>query len=80
MSIAFLKKIGAILAGLILIVVGIALLVLPGPGIVLILAGLAVWGTEFHWAKRLVTPVQDWLKRHLKRERPDPPSNQPPKQ
>jgi uncharacterized protein (TIGR02611 family) len=34
-----------------LVVVGLILLVLPGPGVVLLIAGLAVLATEFAWAK-----------------------------
>lgn len=34
-----------------LVVVGIVLLVLPGPGIPMIIAGLAVLATEFAWAQ-----------------------------
>jgi hypothetical protein len=41
----------AVLGGL-LTLAGIALLVLPGPGFVLVAAGLAVLATEFEWAKR----------------------------
>lgn len=41
----------AMLGGLLLIA-GIALLVLPGPGFVLIAAGLAVLATRFDWAKK----------------------------
>jgi uncharacterized protein (TIGR02611 family) len=78
MSIAFLKKLGVALVGLILVLIGLALLVLPGPGIVIILAGLAVWGTEFHWARRLLAPIQKWLKRFLKRERPGSDPDRPP--
>ncbi|MGI8615914.1 MAG: PGPGW domain-containing protein, partial [Actinomycetota bacterium] len=33
---------------------GLAMLVLPGPGIVVILAGLAILGTEYVWAQRLL--------------------------
>lgn len=33
-----------------LVVVGVALCVLPGPGLLLIIAGLAVLATEFAWA------------------------------
>jgi len=39
-------------------VVGIALLVLPGPGIPLIVAGLALLGTQFPWARRAL----EWLR------------------
>lgn len=36
-----------------LVAIGAGLLVLPGPGIPLLLAGLLVLGTEFAWARRL---------------------------
>ena len=41
----------ALLGGL-LTLAGIALLVLPGPGFVLVAAGLAVLATQFDWAKK----------------------------
>jgi uncharacterized protein (TIGR02611 family) len=42
-----------ITAGFTLLAIGSVLLVLPGPGWLTIAAGLALLGTEFHWAKRL---------------------------
>ena len=39
--------------GLLVIVAGIILLPLPGPGWLIIFAGLAIWSLEFHWARRL---------------------------
>lgn len=42
-----------VLAAAILIAVGTALLVLPGPGIPLIVAGIVVLATEFAWAATL---------------------------
>jgi hypothetical protein len=41
----------AVLGGL-LTLSGIALLVLPGPGFVLVAAGLAVLATQFEWARK----------------------------
>jgi hypothetical protein len=41
----------AVLGGL-LTLTGVALLVLPGPGFVLVAAGLAVLATEFAWARK----------------------------
>jgi hypothetical protein len=38
--------------GGVLLLGGIALLVLPGPGFVLVAAGLAILATQFDWAKR----------------------------
>lgn len=37
--------------GVALLLIGIALLVLPGPGFLLIAAALALLATQFHWAK-----------------------------
>jgi len=52
------RRIGILLAGSILFLAGIALLVLPGPGIPLIIAGLALLGTQFTWARR----ASAWLR------------------
>lgn len=40
--------------GLTIVGVGIALLVLPGPGIAVIIVGLALLATEFAWARSLL--------------------------
>jgi len=47
------------LIGSTFIVIGIALLVLPGPGIAFILLGLAILATEFVWAETLLHRVKD---------------------
>jgi uncharacterized protein (TIGR02611 family) len=43
------------LVGVAVIVIGIVLLPLPGPGWLIIFAGIGVLGTEYAWAKRLLT-------------------------
>jgi len=48
------KRIIVAVVGAVLIVVGIAALVLPGPGLLLILVGLIVLATEFEWAEKRV--------------------------
>ena len=48
------KRVGVTIAGFAVLLAGAALLVLPGPGIVVILAGLAILGTEYVWAQRLL--------------------------
>ena len=48
------KRIVIALVGAVLIAVGIAALVLPGPGLLLILVGLIVLATEFEWAEKRV--------------------------
>jgi len=52
----------AVLGGT-LAVIGLLLVPLPGPGWLVVFLGLAILGTEFHWAKRVAT----WLKRTLDR-------------
>ena len=44
--------------GMSVLLVGIAMIVLPGPAIVVIPAGLAILGTEFVWARHLLKYVR----------------------
>lgn len=44
--------------GATLVLLGIAMLVLPGPGLLVIVGGLALLGTEFIWARRLMRKVK----------------------
>ena len=46
------RRLVVLLGGGALLVAGLALLVLPGPGLPLIFAGLALLGTEFEVARR----------------------------
>jgi uncharacterized protein (TIGR02611 family) len=52
---------GVFLVGMALLVVGAAMLVLPGPGIAVILLGLVVLSAEFQWAKRVLA----WFRRRF---------------
>lgn len=45
-------------AGWLLIVVGIAALVLPGPGLLMIFAGLTALAKHYAWAARWLGPIQ----------------------
>ncbi|MFD7032474.1 TIGR02611 family protein [Streptomyces sp. NPDC059917] len=54
-------QVGVFVVGLAVIVAGIAMLVLPGPGWVAIFAGLFIWATEFAWAQ----VVLRWTKRKV---------------
>ena len=46
------KRIWTAIIGGTVLLVGVALLVLPGPGIPFVAAGLAILSTEFLWARR----------------------------
>jgi uncharacterized protein (TIGR02611 family) len=68
------KRIGVTIAGGALVLAGLAMLVLPGPGVVVIIAGLALLATEYVWAeralnyaKRKAADTKDRAKRAVKR-------------
>ena len=44
--------------GWVLVVVGLAALVLPGPGLLALFAGLALLANRYDWAKRRLEPVK----------------------
>jgi len=48
--------------GITVLLLGIALLVLPGPAILVIPIGLLILATEFIWAKRLLKKMKDAVK------------------
>ncbi|MER7835726.1 TIGR02611 family protein [Streptomyces sp. NPDC096040] len=54
-------QVGVFAVGLAVVVVGIVLLPLPGPGWVIIFGGMAIWATEFVWAQLVLR----WTKRKV---------------
>jgi Putative transmembrane protein (PGPGW) len=58
------KTIRRILVGIIggtIVLIGIALLVLPGPAFIVIPLGLLILGSEFAWARRLLRRAKEML-------------------
>ncbi|HRI15211.1 MAG TPA: PGPGW domain-containing protein [Verrucomicrobiota bacterium] len=81
------KKFFIALIGGTVLLVGTAMLVLPGPGLPIVAAGLAILATEFLWARRArrrakgaaakvyrKSGLKDWLRRWRK---PAPQPHQP---
>lgn len=54
-------QVGVFVVGLAVVVAGVAMLVLPGPGWVVIFGGMAIWATEFVWAQLVLR----WTKRKV---------------
>lgn len=52
------KRVGLEVLGWLLVLVGIAALVLPGPGLLALFAGVALLATQYEWAERRVEPVK----------------------
>jgi tellurite resistance protein TerC len=57
------RRIALAVAGFSVLAVGVALLVLPGPGLLVIAIGFAILAREFAWAARLVTWFQSLVGR-----------------
>jgi hypothetical protein len=49
--------------GFTIVLIGIALLFLPGPALVIIPFGLGILATEFLWAKRLLQKIRKTIRR-----------------
>ena len=56
-----------IVIGFMALVVGIAMVVLPGPAVVVIPIGLAILATEFIWARKLLDLLKERIERMRKR-------------
>ncbi|MBU6312115.1 MAG: TIGR02611 family protein [Actinomycetales bacterium] len=52
-----------LLLGMGLVLAGIAMLVLPGPGWASIILGLIVLASEYAWARRVLDPARRWAKK-----------------
>jgi len=52
------KRVAITVVGLIVVLAGVLMLVLPGPGIVTIIGGLAILASEYVWAERLLNAAK----------------------
>ncbi len=60
------KRLIVAVIGLTILGIGIAMIVLPGPAILVIPLGLSILATEFVWAKRFLEKMKDRLKKTYK--------------
>jgi uncharacterized protein (TIGR02611 family) len=56
------KRAAVFVTGWVIVLAGVAMLVLPGPGLLVIVAGLSVLAIEFAWAARLRDQAKDKAK------------------
>jgi uncharacterized protein (TIGR02611 family) len=57
------KRVFIAIIGFTVLLAGIAMMVLPGPAILVIPLGLAILATEFIWARKLLKRIKDkWSK------------------
>ena len=61
-NIPWLRKAIVAVIGITVVLIGVAMIVLPGPAIVVIPLGIAILATEFVWAQRLLKRAQEMVK------------------
>jgi len=64
------RRIGVAIVGAIVTLVGVGMLILPGPAIVVIPTGLAILATEFTWAQRWLATLKRRGRATLELRRP----------
>lgn len=63
------ERIGVAVVGGVVVVTGIVLMPLPGPGMLIVLAGLAILATQFEWAQDVLDRARARAKEALARIR-----------
>jgi len=63
MNFAWLRRAVVAVIGFTVLLIGLAMVVLPGPAIVVIPLGLAILATEFVWARRLLVKARTTIAR-----------------
>jgi tellurite resistance protein TerC len=53
------RRIVILIVGMTVLLIGVAMLVLPGPAIVVIPVGLAILATEYAWARRWLRIIRE---------------------
>ena len=59
-----LRRAVILVVGLSVLIVGVIMLVTPGPAFIVIPAGLALLATEFLWARRLLERMKETITKH----------------
>jgi len=65
-SLKKMKRLIVAVFGITLLIIGIAMIVLPGPAIVVIPLALGILATEFVWARRLLHRVKERIEKYRK--------------
>ena len=66
---AAVRKIGVAVIGFSILTCGVALIVLPGPAVLVIPLGLAILAREFLWAHKLLGQIKELLRQLKARAR-----------
>lgn len=61
------RRIAVLAVGSTILVLGIVMLITPGPGLIVIPIGLAILGLEFAWARSWLRKVREGISNHSAR-------------
>ena len=56
------RRIVVFILGISVVLVGIVMIVTPGPAVVVIPLGLAILATEFRWARKWLATARQWVR------------------
>jgi uncharacterized protein (TIGR02611 family) len=68
------RRLVVFMVGITIVLIGVVMLVTPGPAVVVIPAGLAILGLEFRWARRWLRQARAMVTKSVQR-RPEPGRN-----
>lgn len=57
------KRLIVLIVGFTVLIIGVAMIALPGPAIVVIPVGLAILGTELAWARKLLDRLKSRIRK-----------------
>ena len=66
-NLKFLKRIVIAIVGFTVLLLGVVMIILPGPAFIIIPLGLAILATEFVWAQRLLTKAKAYFDKQRQR-------------
>jgi tellurite resistance protein TerC len=66
-NLKFLKRIVIAIVGFTVLLVGVAMIILPGPAFIVIPLGLAILATEFVWAHKLLEKAKAYFEKQRQR-------------
>ena len=66
-NLKFLKRIVIAIVGFTVLLLGVAMVILPGPAFIVIPLGLAILATEFVWAQKLLTKAKAYFEKQRQR-------------
>jgi tellurite resistance protein TerC len=61
-----LRRVGVAILGFSVLALGIAMIVLPGPAIVVVPLGVGILATEYGWARYLQRKIRDYVAKGAK--------------